>query len=80
MVFRCMSGGRSRLGSGDSVSEIGQSHSFRLVANKLLGSNAAYLVIFRLKRLGRYAKTLLGPGPISNTEMATREFEREPNS
>lgn len=71
-----MSGGLSRQGSEDSVSEVEQSHSSTLVANRLLGSNATYLLTFRLRRPGRYPSTLFGPGPISRTEIWMRESKR----
>src|SRR5205814_2224688 len=78
--IRWMSGGLSRQGSGDCVSEVEQSHSSNLIANKLLGSNAAYLVTFRLRRPGRYPSTLFGPGPISSAEIWRRELKRGASS
>jgi hypothetical protein len=75
-----MVGGLSRQASGDSVSEVEQNHSSNLVANKLLGSNAAYLLILCLKPLGRYPNTLFRPGPISSTEIEIRELKRGASS
>jgi len=75
-----MSGGLSRQGSGDSVSEVEQSHSSNLVANKPLGSNAVYLLTFRLRRRGRYPSRLFGPGPISSAEIWIRELKRGASS
>lgn len=66
---RWISGGLFRQGSGNSVSEVEQSHSSNLVANKPFGSKAAYLLTFRLRPLGKYPSTLFGPGPISSTEI-----------
>jgi hypothetical protein len=74
-----MLGGLSRQGSGDSVSEVEQSHSSKLVANPL-GSNAVYFLTFRLRRPGRYPRRLFGPGPISSAEIWGRELKRGASS
>jgi len=70
-----MLGGFSRQGSEDSVSEVEQSHSSNLVANKPLSSNAVYFLTFRLRRPGRYPSKLFGPGPISSAEIWIRELK-----
>ena len=71
-----MLGESSRQGSGDSASEVEQSHSSNLVANKPLGSNAAYFLTLRRRWPGRYPSRLFGPGPISSAEMWMRELKR----
>lgn len=50
------------------------------VANRLLGSNATYLLIFSLRQLGRYPSTLFRPGPISSAEIWVRELKRGASS
>jgi hypothetical protein len=70
-----MSGARSRQGSGHAVSEVARSDSSSFVANKSLGSNAAYLLTFRVRSPGRSVSTLLGPGPTSSTAIRSREWK-----
>lgn len=64
-----MSGELSRHGSGEVVFGAEQNDSSSLVAKRLLGSNAAYLVIFCLSLTGRLLSTLSGPGPTSRIEI-----------
>ena len=53
---RWMTGGFSRESSGDSVSEVEQSHSSNLVANKPLGSNAVYFLTLPSQTPGQVSK------------------------
>jgi hypothetical protein len=67
-------------GQWEPVTEGERSHSSKLVANKPLGSEASYRLIFRLMWLGRSPSTLFGPGPISRTEIQVRKLKRGPSS
>ena len=77
---RRMSGGLSRQGNGDSSLEVEESHFSRPVENKLLGSNATYLLILRLIGKGRCPRTLSGPGPISSTATWFRDSNMGPRT
>lgn len=58
-----------RQSSENFVSKIKQSYSFNLVINKLLDSNAVYLLIFSLRQSRRYSSKLFKSSSISSVEI-----------